>query len=87
MAHCSLQARIDRSRTLRLLTSRLAFPGTITPAVLSEEHLLVWILAEVLVLGQELATVLLVSQSHASIFICQSLEKLHDILIVFELMG
>ena len=61
-----------------------------TAALLSEDlHLLLGlILIEVvLVLGQELATVLLVPQSHTPIFICQCLEKLQDVLVVFELFG
>ena len=41
----------------------------------------------VIVLAQKLATVLLVSKSHTSIFIGQCLEKIRDIFIILELLG
>ena len=57
----------------------------LTAAVLSEERL---VFREVLgVFIEQLATVLLVPQSHASILVCQSIEKISDGLIVFHILG
>lgn len=72
-----MQARIEGGR------GRLAIAVVLTTAVLSEVRL---VISEVGVFVQQLAAVLLVSQSHASILVCQSVEKISDGLIIGHIL-